>query len=656
MKILRTKGFRINWIFFFLVLGSSAQNGKVVDSLVKIVNNPGTADSTRIKLYGDISWELLNVDMNKALDYAKKELALAMETNRQQDIAQAESDLGNIFNRRAVYDSAIAHYFRAVKLRENLKQDEKVAGIYSNLSTVYMRQSKFKEALDINFKSLKIFEKSSTPENLSKQAVILGNVGNLYYELEQNEAAEAFFRKGITKAREAGAPTVEANILVNIGDIKFEYKDYDSALFYLKAAEKIMTEGNVVYGLGVVYNVIGKIYSMKNDYDKAIPYYEKAMKIRTEMGDFYGIGLSSLNIGDSYLIKGNFEKGIEYLNKSADIFKQLKNYVNLKQSYEKLAVAYEDKKDYLTSLKYHQLYAQLKDSVYSQENAQQMAEMKVRFDTEEKEIQNLRLSNENAEKDLMLARRNNIILIVASILGLVLVSAFFINQRNKLKQKQRLGAELLRQQELRNRAIIEAEEKERRRIARDLHDGIGQLLSAAKLNLSSLESGVKQNMASPEMIKNAIDLVDDSVREVRSVSHNMMPGALIKSGLATAVGDLVSKISDTRDLKVNLEIIDFTERLEETKEIVLYRVIQELLNNAIKHSGASEINLQIVKHETELSIMLEDNGKGFDTSILNSEKGMGLNNIISRISFLNGQVDFDSAPGKGTTVVIELPC
>ncbi len=219
-----------------------------------------------------------------------------------------------------------------------------------------------------------------------------------------------------------------------------------------------------------------------------------------------------------------------------------------------------------------------------------------------------------------------------------------------------MDKELANQRDIRSKAVIEAEEKERRRIAQDLHDGVGQILSAAKLNLSGLEDKLKlENPEQSLLLSNALELVNDSVKEVRSVSHNMMPNTLIKLGLASAVREFITKIASVPNLRIDLQIVGMEERLENTVETVLYRVIQEVVANIIKHAKANEISMQLIRHDNELTIMIEDNGVGFDKNNITKFEGIGLKNIISRIEFLNGNVDFDSTPGQGTTVVIEIP-
>lgn len=650
-------------IFQILLPTLSSSQNSFIDSLIQLSQKQGTHDTLKIKLYGDISWELMGSDINKALNYANKELELATKTKRKADIAQAESDIGNIYNRKTSYDTALIHYNKALDLRKELKQDVKVAGVYSNIATVYMRQSKFQEAIDINFKSLKIFEQIGDE---GKQATILGNIGNLYYELEQNKSAEIFFRKGLALARKAKLAVMEGNILVNMGGLKFETGvindvivnagQLDSALYYFLEAEKILTANNALYNLGVVYNNLGRIYTEKKDLNKALTFYEKGLKNREALEDTYGIALSYLNIGEVEKQKKNWDKSIEYLNKAEAIFKTTNNFLNLKQTYGRLAEAYEGKKDLTSALKYIQLFADYKDSIYNESNVEKFAEMQTKYESEKKDLEIAKQNAELAAKENEKKRRETFIIALCALLVLTVALAYFIYSRKRIKEKALMAAEIANQKEIRSKAVIEAEEKERRRIAQDLHDGVGQILSAAKLNLSGLESKLKlYNEEQSSLLTNALELVNDSVKEVRAVSHNMMPNTLIKLGLASAVREFITKIGTVPNLKIDLQIVGLDERLENTVETVLYRVIQEVVSNIIKHAKANVISMQLIRHENELTIMIEDNGVGFDKKNLEKFEGIGLKNIISRVEFLNGHVEFDSTPGQGTTVVVEVP-
>lgn len=177
------------------------------------------------------------------------------------------------------------------------------------------------------------------------------------------------------------------------------------------------------------------------------------------------------------------------------------------------------------------------------------------------------------------------------------------------------------------------------------------MIAAARMGLGRFSS--KNKLSEPE-INQTLDLLEDSIKEIREVSHNMMPGSLMKFGLPTALKQFVNKINNAGILKVDLQIIGLKERLDERIETMLYRVIQEVMNNIIRHSEATNVNIELIQHEDELVLLVEDNGKGFDTSVVENQ-GIGLKNITTRVKYLNGNVNFDSRIGKGTSVIVEVP-
>jgi signal transduction histidine kinase len=224
-----------------------------------------------------------------------------------------------------------------------------------------------------------------------------------------------------------------------------------------------------------------------------------------------------------------------------------------------------------------------------------------------------------------------------------------------MRQQRKIQTEIIKQQDISTRAILQAEENERKRIAADLHDGVGQLMSAAKMNLSAFEHDLPfKSDEQKSAYEKAIALVDESCREVRSISHQMMPNALLKSGLSSAIKEFIDKI-DSSIIKINLHTEGLNERLDSNIETVCYRVIQECVNNVIKHSGANTLEISLIKDEDGISATIEDNGKGFNSKEVEKVEGIGLKNIRSRIQYLKGTVDFDSEPGKGTLVAIHVP-
>jgi signal transduction histidine kinase len=179
-------------------------------------------------------------------------------------------------------------------------------------------------------------------------------------------------------------------------------------------------------------------------------------------------------------------------------------------------------------------------------------------------------------------------------------------------------------------------------------------MTAAKMQLEHFIESSQTPISIHTSLKNAFDLLVESAKEVRSISHSMIPNALIKSGLVAAVRDFVNRMG-TEKLKINLVVLGLNERLPENIETVIYRVLQELINNIIKHAQANEVTIQLIRESNEFMLMVEDNGKGFDLEKTMQQQGIGLKNITSRVEYLNGQVNYDTAVGKGTTVIIEIP-
>ena len=204
-------------------------------------------------------------------------------------------------------------------------------------------------------------------------------------------------------------------------------------------------------------------------------------------------------------------------------------------------------------------------------------------------------------------------------------------------------------------AIINTEENEKKRFAKDLHDGLGPILSTVKMSLSALNDRIKDSSGTI-ILNNTTHLVNEAISTIKEISNNLSPHVLTNFGLSSAISAFTTKLNQTRavdiDFKTNME----NHRLENEKEVVIYRAVCELINNSILHSGASRIEIELNKHEKFITLQFYDNGRGFDTSTLSKEdtKGMGLSNIETRVKTVEGVFILESSPGKGTSALIKL--
>jgi two-component system NarL family sensor kinase len=527
------------------------------------------------------------------------------------------------------------------------------ASIHHKLSSAYVMMMKLEDGLKHCLEALKYFEQIRDTANTANMLV---NIANVYQQQNNFKQAELHLKQAEAKAKLISRKTALGNVYNTMGILYAEHGQLDSAEKFFLRSITIRENLNDQTSIAWNYNNLGGLYVMMNRGKEAIVYLEKALKKFEEAGNYDGQTSIANNLGELYMKLNDPKKALEYYSYSRKLYALTKNPDNLENLYNNLSVYYDIMGDLKTAFKYSDSLIVLKDSLYGQRLDKSMAEMQVKFDVEKKDLELAKNKAEIKAKEEQAFIKNIIIISIIALSVLLFIVGILFFRKKQLEQKARLDAEIAEQKEIRTKAILEAEEKERRRIAQDLHDGVGQLLSAAKLNLSNLDSKISVETEEQKLaMQNAISLVDDSVKEVRAVSHNMMPNTLIKLGLASAVREFITKLGNAPTLKVDLEIVGLDTRLDNQVETVLYRVIQEIVNNIIKHAKASQISMQLIRHETELSVMIEDNGVGFDTTKLDNFEGIGLKGIQTRIEFLGGSVHFDSAIGRGTTVIIDVP-
>jgi signal transduction histidine kinase len=232
--------------------------------------------------------------------------------------------------------------------------------------------------------------------------------------------------------------------------------------------------------------------------------------------------------------------------------------------------------------------------------------------------------------------------------GVILMRELFISLKRAETDRQRSEKRVIN-------AIINTEENERRRFAKDLHDGLGPMLSTVKMSLSALNEKIKDSTGMV-ILNNTIHLVNEAINTIKEISNNLSPHVLTNFGLSSAIGAFTTKLNQTKVVEIVFKSNMEAQRLENDKEVVIYRAVCELINNSVLHSGASRIDIELNKHEKFVTLQFYDNGRGFDTSTLRNEdtKGMGLSNIETRVKTVEGVFILESTPGKGTSALIKL--
>ncbi|MES2810332.1 MAG: tetratricopeptide repeat protein [Bacteroidota bacterium] len=585
--------------------------------------------------------------------YADKLLALSRAEHYQTGEGWALKFKGIAENTAGNYQKAIGWYQQGLKVFTDTGNELEQAKAQLNISIAHQRLSEHKQALEHGEKALYLFEKLKDKNGLGR---VLNVIGIASLAQKNNQAARNYFLQYNAYSREVKATAEIANSYNSLGSVYTNLNKLDSAIYFLNSAAAInQTIGNKL-ALAQNYQNIGIIYQeKKKDYVKALGYHNRAKALYTEVKSPAFLSQSLVNIGQTYKGLLDTVKARAYFRDALVMANQAGEKEVITQAYKSLALLEVQKKDYKKAYENFERSVNTRDSIRGVEAVARMQDLSVKYDTYKKQ-QQIRELKQQAELHSLQIRERNLYLLIGAVVVVfgVIITAFVANRR-KLEERARREQERSEHQELMTRETLNAEERERRRIGHDLHDGVGQLLSAALLNLNSLSDRLKASDEDRDLAGKSIALVSQSYDEMRSISHQIIPNALLKAGLASAVKEFISMIDSNR-LKVTLEITGLAERLDDDQtETVLYRIIQETVTNVIKHSGANLLTIQLLKDEEGISLTIEDNGKGFDPIKMNDFKGTGLRNIQSRIALLKGTVEFDSKPGQGTLVAIHVP-
>jgi signal transduction histidine kinase len=414
-------------------------------------------------------------------------------------------------------------------------------------------------------------------------------------------------------------------------------------------------------GIGITFSNMGLIYNLMKNHNLAMEYLQKSLAIQLEVGDSALIAADYANIADTYRKMGQPAKGLPIIHKGILMYKNAKHLRELMDSYLILTETYSDLGMYQKSLSSYRQYTALSDSLFNIEKKGQIADIETKYKTEKKEKEILVLKEKTArqekqqiENNLKLENRKKWMVGLVSGMAAIIFLAMYLIQRNRRIEMAKRDAAIILERELGLKAVIEGQEEERKRIAKDLHDGIGQQLSGLKMAWQVLSKHISDKTPEEtQELKNLTKTLDDATAEVRTISHEMMPRALSEFGLIPAIQDMLEKCLGPTNLKYEFEHFKVESRFAENVEISLYRITQELINNIIKHSGATEVAIQLIKSKSKLLLIVEDNGHGFDSK--SKGDGIGLMNIKSRLNTINGKVNFEPSPNSGTVATIRIP-
>ncbi|HRQ30618.1 MAG TPA: histidine kinase [Saprospiraceae bacterium] len=556
----------------------------------------------------------LQGDFKKGLELNKVGYMAAKKTNNRVKILSSLANIGISYSYLNEYEKALKYYFAALDIAKEIRDELRVAKIYGIIAGTYnnMSQSTVKDST--------LFEKSLV---FGKKALAISGELNDSMLICDNLIAIALAYNNLERMSDA-----------------FPYAKKAKDIAY-----KIGLSDNYAHAL----TILAKVARRNNELNEAVSLSIEAVEVQKELGSVMGAAINLKELSLCYHTQGHTRKALAAIDEAIALAeKQDMDYI--------LDGMYLNKADFLygsgefqKAFNFLKMGYELSDSIRGIDMKNQVNELEKKYETAKKEQEILKLSSK---------QRQNRWIIYGLILALTAFSAivyiWYKNLTYKTRIIQQEKEQLKNEQKIQATAsIIKGQEEERHRLARDLHDGLGGMLSGLKYSLNNMSDHMVLQGGITDGFDNALQMLDQAITEMRKVAHNMMPESLIRFGLEATLRDYTEKLNKSIPMCIHYQSYNY-KRVDQSIEINLYRIIQEVINNAIKHAKATDLFVQLDYIDDQLIIAMEDNGVGFDTSDKSKMNGIGLSNIANRVSYFNGIMEITSTPQKGTLVMIEF--
>ncbi len=624
---------------------------------------------SREKADSDKIWTMLNLgilyleNQPDSADYYAKALCKLSEKNHEPNgLANGLSMQAYILGNKNRQEEAIAMYLQAIAIAKKANLQKQVANICNNMAILYNSIGDQSASLDYYLKAAAIYEQIKDSSSMS---FIYGNIAGVYNDLKEFNNGYLYSLKGISLCRRLHTTHGLGSGMVNLSSSLISLKRYDTALVVLYQNKELAREEmnktqevNVLANINYAYAGLGKFSLIKANADEM-------MSLSEPIDYKEGICYALVGLAEYWSHQKMFTLAIHYADKAISTAGKTKLITTLRDAYQE-AGNIEVAMGNIT--RYH-YYDDLRDSIdevlYSDKIVKNTQELDAKYSLNKKQTEIDDLNKEREIQQLTIKQRSTMNWALSS---LVLVTALigFLYNRNYRQKKRLLQANTLLQQQriaelekerqlLAARGVLQGQIGERTRLAKDLHDGLGSILSSAKYSFSSMKDNLIITPVTAAAFERSMGMLDHSISELRRIAHNMMPEALVKFGLDSALRDFCNSVDQSGALQLTYQSFDIEESsISALTAGAVYRIIQELVNNILRHANATTALVQLVRKDGTLSITVEDNGKGFNTSILQTSNGTGYLNLRNRVEYLNGTIDIQTAPDKGTSVNIEI--
>jgi len=632
-------------LFFCLLYSGALAQPTLLDSLQQELKG-AKEDQNKVLLLIRIGQEYEQTDLEKAKSLYRQARALGHKIGYPETEVKFIGNYTFALNMQGRLDSSLYWNLKAIKEAEKLKNNEQIAKAYFNTGTSYQYLSDYQSAAEYYQKGLTYFEKI---DNLRYTAQANDILQNLYNSTRQFDKAILHGKKAVAQFRNLDDHKLLAYALTNLGVTYGKMNLKDSSFIFHKEADEIAKKVGDEILIATTELNLADVYLWRKQYEMAKQYFLSVLQ-SARKNDLPGSETNALRgLSYYYQLLGDYAMAKKYAL-DALLVSEKNNIpdsrvLNLDQLSD---LAYMERdadlgNEYATKMR------QLQDSLLNTEIITNTINIEKRYELSKKNDQ-IKIQEEKIKQQKLF----NVILI-GGIVALLLVA--FLSYRNynnrKKLQQQRITELETEKQLLATQSLLQGQEAERSRIAKDLHDGLGGLLSGVKLQLGAMKGNLILSEESGHAFNRALDKLDESISEMRRVAHNMMPETLLHFGLAKALQDYSDGLMQQQTFTIECTFKGLEQRMSQSTEVMIYRMVQELINNAVKHSGAGNILVQVIRHNNrQLNITVEDNGKGFNPEQI-KQNAAGLRSVKSRVEYLNGKMDLQSEQGKGTSVYIE---
>ena len=584
--------------------------------------------------------------------YSKKIRGIAEESKNPEILALAHQTSAVCAYNAGDYLKAEEEIKKALSINETGHDTAGIINSLNKLAQYKMESGKYTQALEVLLKHLEIAEAQN---NYSDIIASYSNIGMLYSYMEKFDEEIKYYLKALKIIKKhPGLDVDPAPLYQNVGSWYVDYNS-DSALYYLHKAIDGFRKSNNYNGLAASCQNIGWLYGYKlSNIDSAFHYFNKTLELSYKLDVKMKIE-ALLSFGDLYLELKQYKKAEDYFLKALPYAEDAGRHRDKQYILQQLYLTEKGMGRYAKALDYYEKYTTIKDSLDIHQTEVKISGIKEKYESDKKnkEIELLKNQNKLKQAEAKWNRTAFVSAVVLLILTLLIFWTSYQSYRNKQQARhQRLKKEAERRV---LSAVIDTEDAERKRIAEDIHDGVNPLLSSVKLYLGEIKF-VEKKEEQEQMIRYADELVTDALKQIRNISHNIMPNRLSEKGLIHSLKAFAEKMHFTRQLKITIDNGIGNKRFARSTELVIYRTLIELINNTLKHAKAKNVRISFVQKKKSVSISYRDDGIGFDVvQVMKSQtKGIGLANIKNRIASLNGTMNINSGKGAGTVVDIEL--